>query len=153
MNGSLPPATIRGCSETGSPLRSTGRSRLKIRADWVVVLSDRPSETAPGTIVINLNQGQAAETPWMVKDYLKDPWHQGDRLPWRRFKAPGNRRGGGDKGRNPSRKVLIETLLGLARPNLFKGPGYPGFHESGGRFENDGQGRFLSEARRQGRHH
>jgi len=36
-----------------------------------VVLSDKPSETAPDTIVINLNQAQASETPWMVKDYLK----------------------------------------------------------------------------------
>jgi hypothetical protein len=44
---------------------------VKIRADWVVILSERASETAPSTVVINLNRGQAVETPWMVKDYLR----------------------------------------------------------------------------------
>jgi hypothetical protein len=55
----------------GEPFVIDGPIRVKIRADWVVILSERASETAPSTIVINLNQGQGAGTPWMVKDYLK----------------------------------------------------------------------------------
>ena len=56
---------------TGEPFVIDGPIRVKIQADWVVALSEQPSDTAPTTIVINLNQDQAAGTPWMVKDYLK----------------------------------------------------------------------------------
>ncbi len=96
----------------GEPFEIDGPIQVRIRADWVVVLPDRPSENAPGTIVINLSQGQAAETPWMVEDYLKT-------LGIRVIDYPG----GGSTPRGigvvaatkveSDPKVLIETLLGL----------------------------------------
>jgi len=57
--------------KNGEPFEIEGPVRVRIRADWVVVLSDKPTETAPTTIVINLNQGQGVATPWMIMDYLK----------------------------------------------------------------------------------
>jgi hypothetical protein len=96
----------------GESFEIDGPIQVKIRADWVVVLPDKPSENAPGTIVINLNQGQAAETPWMIKDYLKT-------LGIRVIDYPGG--GSTPQGigvvaatkAESEPKVLIETLLGL----------------------------------------
>jgi hypothetical protein len=96
----------------GEPFEIDGPIGVKIRADWIVVLSDKPSETAPGTIVINLNQAQAAETPWMVRDYLKT-------LGIKVIDHPGSGstpQGVGvvEAARVESEpKVLIETLLSL----------------------------------------
>jgi LysM repeat protein len=55
----------------GAPYEIDGPIQIKIRADWVVVLAEKPSETDFSTIVINLDQGQGTEIPWTVKDYLK----------------------------------------------------------------------------------
>jgi LysM repeat protein len=96
----------------GEPFEIEGPIQVKIRADWVVVLPAKLSENAPGTIVINLHQGQAAETPWMVKDYLKT-------LGIRVIDYPGG--GSTPQGigtvattkADSEPKVLIETLLGL----------------------------------------
>lgn len=59
-----------GVLKKGQPLELGGDIPLSITADRIITLSRTRTGDRPGIAVINLNMGNKAGTPWVIKDYL-----------------------------------------------------------------------------------
>lgn len=61
-----------GLRKRGEPFEMKGDTHLIITGDWIITPPKNRSDTMPSLIVINLTGNDIPNTPWMIKDYLKN---------------------------------------------------------------------------------
>ena len=100
-------------SKVGEALELSGDIPIRITADWIVKLSEKQSHNRPGFVVINLNEGPVANTPWMIKEYLNSlgvkiiDYPQGDDKKTEVVENAATLKGGGEPA------SLVRALLDL----------------------------------------
>jgi len=57
-------------SKRGEAIGLKGEIALEIAGDWVITLSENPTENRPSLVVINLTDPHSARTPQVIKNYL-----------------------------------------------------------------------------------
>ena len=100
-------------SKVGEALELSGDIPIRITADWIVKLSEKQSHNRPEFVVINLNEGPVANTPWMIKEYLNSlgvkiiDYPQGDDKKTEVVENAATLKGGGEPA------SLVRALLDL----------------------------------------